>query len=75
MFIKKSSIPSFEMKRILAAAGYREGQIVKNAQWIFLSKNKRYYKFVMPNHNYGKGLDTTKSFSCLYDREHQCFVN
>lgn len=75
MFIKKTSIPNFEIKRILAVAGYREGQIVKNAKWIFLSKNKKYYKFVMPNPNYGKGLDTTKSFSCMYDREHQCFVN
>lgn len=29
----------------------------------------------MPNPDYGKGLDITKSFSCLYDREHPCFVN
>lgn len=34
-----------------------------------ISKNKRYYKFIMPNPTYGKGLDTTKSFSSLYDRE------
>ncbi len=73
--INKNSIPSFEMKRILAAAGYRENHSIKNSKWIFISKNKRYYKFVMPNPDYGKGLDITKSFSCLYDREHPCFVN
>ncbi len=73
--IIKNSIPSFEMKKILMATGYRENHSIKNSKWIFISKNKRYYKFVMPNPDYGKGLDITKSFSCLYDREHPCFVN
>ena len=75
MFIKKTSIPAYEMRTILSNAGYREEQIIKKSRWIFLSKDKRYYKFVMPNPNYGKGLDLTKSFSCMYDRRTKRFVN
>ncbi len=73
--IIKNSISNFEMKRIFKAVGYCENQIIKRSNWIFISKNKGYYKFVMPNPDYGKGLDITKSFSCLYDRENPCFVN
>ncbi len=73
MFIKKSKIPAYEMKQILSEAGHREETIIKNAKWIFSLKDGRYYKFVMPNPDYGKRLETTKSFYCVYDRKHKCF--
>lgn len=73
--ISKKSIPSWEIRKMKNAAGWREKNIMDHATHVYVSQDNRIVEFIMPNPNYGKGKDFTKSFSCQWDRSRTAWTN